>query len=272
MTGVANYDLFKGQDGIAPVAVAIDNMGAKDAAGVVTPAFPWLNKLIILAILGGYASVILVMLLGQSRVFFSMSKDGLLPKVFSRVHPKYSTPAKSNLLFMVFVSLFAAFVPATVVGEMTSIGTLLAFILVCIGVVILRNRMPDLPRAFKVPLVPLIPILGIVVCLGMMVFLPLDTWVRLLVWMIIGINVYLFYGMKNSLLSDNLKATLANSTKVVSYVGLVLSVLLIIVALIHHNITGGTDTGLYYFSLIFAVAHIILYAYRASTSSQIQPK
>jgi APA family basic amino acid/polyamine antiporter len=272
MTGVANYDLFKGQDGIAPVAVAIDNMGAKDAAGVVTPAFPWLNKLIILAILGGYASVILVMLLGQSRVFFSMSKDGLLPKVFSRVHPKYSTPAKSNLLFMVFVSLFAAFVPATVVGEMTSIGTLLAFILVCIGVVILRNRMPDLPRAFKVPLVPYIPILGIVVCLGMMVFLPLDTWVRLLVWMIIGINLYLFYGMKNSLLSDNLKTTLARSTKVVSYVGLVLAVLLIIVALIHHNITGGTDTGLYYFSLIFAVAHIFLYIYRASTSNQIEPK
>ncbi|HMI05288.1 MAG TPA: amino acid permease [Pedobacter sp.] len=272
MTGVANYDLFKGQDGIAPVAVAIDNMGAKDAAGIVTPAYPWLNKAIILAILGGYASVILVMLLGQSRVFFSMSKDGLLPKVFSDVHSKFSTPAKSNLLFMVFVSLFAAFVPARVVGEMTSIGTLFAFILVCIGVMILRKRMPDLPRAFKVPLVPLIPVLGILVCLGMMVFLPLDTWVRLLVWMIIGINVYLFYGIKNSFLSDNLKTTLANSTKVVSYVGLVLAVLLIIVALIHHNITDGTDTGLYYFSLIFAIAHFILYAYRASTSNQIQPK
>ncbi|ATP59043.1 amino acid permease [Pedobacter ginsengisoli] len=272
MTGVANFDMFKGQDGIAPVAVAIDNMGVKNAAGVVTPAYPWLNKLIILAILGGYASVILVMLLGQSRVFFSMSKDGLLPKVFSKVHSKYSTPAKSNLLFMVFVSLFAAFVPATVVGEMTSIGTLLAFILVCIGIVILRNRMPDLPRAFKVPLVPLIPILGVAVCLGMMVFLPLDTWVRLLVWMIIGINVYLFYGMKNSLLSDNLQATLAKSTKTVSYVGAGLAVLLIVVALIHHNITDGKDTGLYYFSLIFAVAHICLYLYRASTSNQVQPK
>jgi APA family basic amino acid/polyamine antiporter len=272
MTGVANFDMFKGQDGIAPVAVAIDNMGVKNAAGVVVPAYPWLNKLIILAILGGYASVILVMLLGQSRVFFSMSKDGLLPKVFSKVHPKYSTPARSNLLFMVFVSLFAAFVPATVVGEMTSIGTLLAFILVCIGIVILRNRMPDLPRAFKVPLVPLIPILGVAVCLGMMVFLPLDTWVRLLVWMIIGINVYLFYGIKNSLLSDNIQTTIARSNKVVSYVGMGLSVLLIIVALIHHHITDGRDVGLYYFSLIFAVAHIVLYIYRASTSSQVQAK
>ncbi len=272
MTGVANYELFKGQDGIAPVAVAIDNMGAKDAAGLVTPAYPWLNKLIILAILGGYASVILVMLLGQSRVFFSMSKDGLLPKVFSDVHSKFNTPAKSNLLFMVIVSLFAAFVPARVVGEMTSIGTLFAFILVCIGIIILRVRMPELPRAFKVPLVPLIPILGVLVCLGMMVFLPLDTWIRLLVWMIIGINVYLFYGIKNSLLSDNVKSTLIRSTKVVSYVGLALAVMLVGVALIHHSITNGDDVGLYYFSLVFAVAHILLYAYRATTAGSVQPK
>lgn len=272
MTGVANYDLFKGQDGIAPVAVAIDNMGVKNAAGIVTPAFPWLNKLIILAILGGYASVILVMLLGQSRVFFSMSKDGLLPKVFSSVHPKFSTPVKSNLLFMVFVSLFAAFVPAGVVGEMTSIGTLLAFILVCIGIVILRKRMPDLPRAFKVPLVPLIPILGVVVCLGMMVFLPLDTWVRLLVWMILGMDVYLFYGIKNSLLSDNNQVTLARSNKVVSLIGLALAALLVAVAFIHHSITDGKDTGLYYFSLVYAALHLLLYAYRLSTSKNVRAK
>jgi APA family basic amino acid/polyamine antiporter len=123
-----------------------------------------------------------------------------------------------------------------------------------------------------VPLVPLIPILGVAVCLGMMVFLPLDTWVRLLVWMIIGINVYLFYGMKNSLLSDNLQATLAKSTKTVSNEGFGLAILLIIVALNHHNITDGKDTGLYYFSLVFAVAHIILYLYRASTSNRVQAK
>ncbi len=282
MTGVANYEMFKGQDGIAPVAVAIDNMGVKDAAtGIVAPAYPWLNKAIILAILGGYASVILVMLMGQSRVFFSMSKDGLLPKVFSNVHPKYSTPAKSNLLFMVFVSLFAAFVPARVVGEMTSIGTLFAFILVCIGIMILRKRMPDLPRAFKVPLVPLIPILGVLVCLGMMVFLPLDTWVRLLVWMIIGINVYLFYGIRNSLLSDNIKATMVKSTKTVSYIGLVLAALLIVVAILHHHLsleataldaTVQADFGLYYFSLGFAVLHLIIYGYKIATANNVEPK
>ncbi|MFI5450574.1 amino acid permease [Pedobacter sp. UC225_61] len=281
MTGVANYELFKGQDGIAPVAVAIDNMGVKNAAGVVAPAYPWLNKAIILAILGGYASVILVMLMGQSRVFFSMSKDGLLPKVFSNVHSKFGTPAKSNLLFMVFVSLFAAFVPANVVGEMTSIGTLFAFILVCIGIMILRKRMPDLPRAFKVPLVPLIPILGVLVCLGMMVFLPLDTWVRLLVWMIIGINVYLFYGIKNSLLSDNVPATMSKSSKTVSYIGLVLAVLLIIVAILHHHLslqaleldpTVKLDVGLYYFSLGFAALHVVIYIFRIATAKNIQAK
>jgi APA family basic amino acid/polyamine antiporter len=138
------------------------------------------------------------MLLGQSRVFFSMSKDGLLPKIFSQVHPKFRTPAKSNLLFLVFVSLFAAFVPARVVGEMTSIGTLFAFILVCIGVLILRKRMPDAPRAFRTPLVPVVPILGIGTCLFMMVFLPGDTWIRLIVWLIIGLVIYFRYSRYHS--------------------------------------------------------------------------
>jgi len=202
MTGVANYTDFMGQDGIAPVAVAIDKMGVADASGVITPAYPWLNKAIIIAILAGYSSVILVMLMGQSRVFFSMSKDGLLPKVFSDVHKTYSTPAKSNLLFMLFVSLFAAFVPANIVGEMTSIGTLFAFILVCLGVLVMRKTMPDLPRAFKTPFLPWVPLLGIGTCLFMMAFLPLDTWLRLLIWLAIGMVIYFAYSRKHSKLGN----------------------------------------------------------------------
>ena len=203
MTGVTNYTSFQGADGIAPVAVAIDHMGEIGANGLVTPAYPWLNKAIIIAILAGYSSVIMVMLMGQSRVFFSMSKDGLIPKVFSDVHPRFGTPAKSNLLFMVFVSLFAAFVPADIVGEMTSIGTLLAFVLVCLGVIVLRYTHPELPRAFRTPLVPLVPALGIATCIFMMVFLPGDTWLRLVIWLAIGFVIYFLYSKKNSKLNKD---------------------------------------------------------------------
>ncbi|HEX8531150.1 MAG TPA: amino acid permease C-terminal domain-containing protein, partial [Cytophagales bacterium] len=118
------------------------------------------------------------------------------------VHPTFRTPWKSNLMFMVFVSLFAAFVPVTVVGEMTSIGTLFAFILVCIGVLVMRRTMPHVPRAFKTPLVPLVPVLGIITCLAMMASLPLDTWIRLVVWMLIGIVIYFVYSRKHSLLTS----------------------------------------------------------------------
>ncbi len=257
MTGVANYQLFAGKDGIAPVAVAIDNMGHPDANGVIVPDYPWLNKAIIVAILAGYSSVIMVMLMGQSRVFFSMSRDGLIPKVFSEVHPKFRTPARNNFLFMLFVSVFAAFVPARVVGEMTSIGTLFAFILVCVGVMVMRKKMPDAPRAFRTPLVPLVPILGIATCLFMMVFLPLDTWIRLVVWMMIGFDVYLFYGMRNSILNAG-KFT-NRSYRTVSLTGLAMVVILIIVAILHHSDPDVDDTGLYYFSLGFALLHAIIY-------------
>lgn len=191
MTGLANYTEFAGQDGIAPVAVAISH----------TP-YEWLKQAIILAILAGYSSVIMVMLLGQSRVFFSMSRDGLLPKVFSEVHPRFQTPWKSNILFMVFVSLFAAFVPARVVGEMTSIGTLFAFILVCLGVLIMRYKMPDMPRGFRTPFVPLFPILGIITCFAMMASLPYDTWIRLIIWMAIGLGIYFVYSRHHSKLNN----------------------------------------------------------------------
>ena len=258
MTGVTSYTSFAGKDGIAPVAVAIDHMGTANAAGVVTPDYPWLNRAIVVAILAGYASVILVMLMGQSRVFFSMSKDGLIPRIFSTVNPITQTPAKSNLLFMLFVSLFAAFVPARVVGEMTSIGTLFAFILVCIGVWVMRKKMPELPRAFKTPFVPLVPILGIMVCLFMMVFLPMDTWIRLIIWMLIGMDIYLAYGVKHSHLgngTDNRKGM-----KIARYTSLALCVLLIIVGFLHQYTVGfDADRTLLYVSLAFAVVHLFVF-------------
>jgi len=259
MTGVTNYKSFSGQDGIAPVALAIEQMGTADASGVVQPDYPWLNRAIVVAILAGYASVILVMLMGQSRVFYSMSKDGLIPRIFSTVNPKTQTPAKNNLLFMLFVSAFAAFVPARVVGEMTSIGTLFAFILVCVGVWVMRRKMPEIPRAFKTPLVPLVPILGIGVCLFMMVFLPMDTWIRLLVWMLIGMDIYLAYGAKHSNLGNG--TTNRKGMRVARYTGLVLCALLIVAGLLHQYVVGfDTDRTLLYISIAFAVIHVFVFA------------
>jgi APA family basic amino acid/polyamine antiporter len=122
-----------------------------------------------------------------------MSADRLLPKLFSDIHPVWRTPWRSNILFMVFVSLFAGFIPIEVLGEMTSIGTLLAFIIVCAGVMVLRSTRPDLPRPFRTPWVPVVPVLGILVCLTMMVALDIGTWIRLFVWLAIGFAVYFFY-------------------------------------------------------------------------------
>jgi APA family basic amino acid/polyamine antiporter len=259
MTGVTSYTSFAGKDGIAPVAVAIEHMGTANAAGVIQPDYPWLNRAIVVAILAGYASVILVMLMGQSRVFFSMSKDGLIPKIFSSVNPKTQTPAKNNLLFMLFVSLFAAFVPARVVGEMTSIGTLFAFILVCIGIWVMRRKMPELPRSFKTPMVPLVPILGIITCLFMMVFLPMDTWIRLLVWMLIGMDIYLVYGAKNSHLGNG--TIVRKGMRVARYTGIGLALLLVIAGVLHQYTVGfDTDRTLFYISLVFAVIHLGVFA------------
>jgi basic amino acid/polyamine antiporter, APA family len=258
MTGVTNFKTFAGKDGIAPVAVAIEHMGTPDATGTIHPDYPWLNRAIVVAILAGYASVILVMLMGQSRVFFSMSKDGLIPRIFSSVNPKTQTPAKNNLLFMLFVSAFAAFVPARVVGEMTSIGTLFAFILVCIGIWVMRKKMPELPRAFKTPMVPLVPILGIVTCLFMMVFLPMDTWIRLLVWMLIGLDIYLVYGAKNSKLGNGTDSR--KGMKIARYTGLALAVLLIVAGLLHQYVMGfDTDRTLLYIAIIFALVHFVVF-------------
>ena len=160
--------------------------------------YGWLAKFVTFAILAGFSSVILVMLLGQSRVFFSMSRDGLVPAIFSAVHPKFQTPYKSNMLFFIFTSLFAAFLPESIVGEMTSIGTLFAFILVCAGVWIMRKRRPDIPRGFTVPALPLVSILGILVCGAMIYGLGWTNWLRLGVWLIIGLCIYFGYSARHS--------------------------------------------------------------------------
>ncbi|MCZ2336893.1 MAG: amino acid permease [Chitinophagales bacterium] len=258
MVGVAPYEMFKG-DGLAPVATAIEYMGPI-VNGVPNPDYPWLNTAIIVSILLGYASVILVMLLGQSRVFYSMSHDGLVPKFFSELHIDYRTPYKSNLLFMLLVSCFAAFVPGRIVGEMTSIGTLFAFILVCAGVLVLRYKMEDAPRGFRTPFVPFVPILGILVCLGMMVFLPFDTWIRLIVWMIIGLDIYAGYGMKNSLLQNGTFDRRGHS--IVNWSIISISILLIIVAVFHHQTAGEKDFAIFYFSMIVAFVHLAIFGYK----------
>lgn len=166
------------------------------------PGYEWLSKSITVAILAGFSSVILVMLLGQSRVFYSMSRDGLLPKALSDLHPKYNTPYKGNLVILTLVALFAAFVPGDVVGHMTSIGTLFAFMLVCAAVIILRKKEPNLKRQFHTPFVPLVPILGIITCATMIFGLGLENWVRLGVWLVIGMIIYFFYSRKHSKLKN----------------------------------------------------------------------
>jgi basic amino acid/polyamine antiporter, APA family len=191
LSGVATVDDFRTAGKEASVTFAITKY---------MHGYAWLAKFVTIAILAGFSSVILVMLLGQSRVFYSMSRDGLVPKVFSDVHPKYRTPWKSNMLFFVFTALFAAFIPEDIVGEMTSIGTLFAFMLVCAGVWILRVKRPELQRAFTTPMVPVVSTLGIVVCGAMIYGLGWTNWARLGVWLVIGLVFYFSYGRSHSLL------------------------------------------------------------------------
>jgi len=265
MTGVAHYTEFKGLDGagdLAPVATAIDWMGPV-INGVPHPDYPWLNTAIIIAILLGFSSVIMVMLLGQSRVFYSMSQDGLLPKIFSDVHPEYRTPYKSSMIIMIFVCLFAAFIPGEIVGEMVSIGTLFAFILVCVGVLVTRYTMKDTPRGFKVPFVPYVPILGILVCLSLMIFLPFDTWIRLLVWLLLGLDIYDNYGVKKSKVNKDKKHF--KDKVIIAICGIVISALLVVLALLHHF--GGAeedevDEVFFYISMVIGIGHLIYFIYK----------
>ncbi|HET9265918.1 MAG TPA: amino acid permease [Vicinamibacterales bacterium] len=200
LSGVATVEDFRSTGREASVAFAISTY---------MTGYEWLSRAVTVAILAGFSSVILVMLLGQSRVFYSMSHDGLVPPVFSEIHPKYRTPYKSNMLFFVFTSLFAAFVPVDIVGEMTSIGTLFAFILVCAGVWIMRRRRPDIERGFTVPALPLVAISGIVVCAAMIYGLGWTNWLRLGGWLVIGLVIYIGYGRTHSRLESSRSAVRA---------------------------------------------------------------
>ena len=185
LTGVVNYKDLAVAD---PLPLAVDRMHG----------FPWVGKLMKIGSLLGLTSVILVMLLGQSRVFYSMSRDGLLPGLFSRIHAKFHTPWLSNILLMVFVSVGAALTPIEQLGKLTSMGTLFAFVIVCIGIMIMRKTRPDLPRPFKTPWVPVVPILGVIVNVGLMLGLDIVTWEAFFIWMAIGLVVYFLYSRFHS--------------------------------------------------------------------------
>jgi basic amino acid/polyamine antiporter, APA family len=186
LTGLVPYKDLNVPD---PIAKGVDVIG-----------IGWFAILIKLGALTGLTTVILVLLYGQSRIFFTMAQDGLLPKMFSHVHPTYQTPYRSQALIGVAVALVAALVPINILGEMVSIGTLAAFILVCGSVIYLRRTDRHMKRPFRVPGVPVVPILGILFCLLLMIGLPLDTWLRLVIWMAVGLVIYFFYGRRHSVL------------------------------------------------------------------------
>ena len=191
LTGVASWKDFvdpaKGREASVVYAISTYMHGYK-----------WLATSVTVAILAGFSSVILVMLMGQSRVFYTMSTDGLLPKIFSVLHPKFRTPYKSNIILFVFVGLFAAFVPGSVAGDLTSFGTLFAFVLVSIGVFILRVKSPNNERPFRAPLAPVVSVLGAAICLLMIVGLDKNTLIAAFAWMILGLFVYFLYSRHNS--------------------------------------------------------------------------
>ena len=193
LTGVAHWSEFATAGKEASVSYVIKTYMS---------GYEWLGTSVTLAILAGFSSVILVMLMGQSRVFYSMSQDGLIPKVFGELHPKYKTPFKANWILFIFVGAFAAFVPGSIAGDLTSFGTLFAFVLVCIGILLMRKTNPELARPFKTPLVPLVPVLGILVCTAMIIALDAFTLKAAMVWMLVGLVVYFAYSRRNSNLNN----------------------------------------------------------------------
>ena len=193
LTGLVKYDTLNVAH---PVAFAVERINQ----------LSWLRPFITLGAILGLASVVLVMLLGQSRVFYAMSRDGLLGPWAGKVHPRFRTPYLATIYVGIIVAIITGTFPIQILGELVNIGTLLAFVLVCAGVLVLRRKRPDLDRPFRTPLVPLVPILGILACFGLMATLPGDTWLRLLVWLLIGFVIYFAYSRKHSVLQRELEA------------------------------------------------------------------
>ena len=197
MTGMVPYKQLNVPD---PIAVAV-NAGGEGLF--------WLRFPIKIGAIAGLSSVILVMLLGQPRIFYSMSHDGLLPKFFSAIHPKFKTPYITTIITGIVAMVLAGFGPINLLGELVSIGTLLAFVIVCGGILVLRYTNPEIPRPFKTPLFPVVPILGILVCLYLMIGLPIHTWERLVIWLLIGIVIYFGYSRHHSNVARELRGPLA---------------------------------------------------------------
>lgn len=189
LTGLVSYTMLNVPD---PIAVGVNAMGEQ---------MRWLRPIIKIAAIAGLSSVVLVLLMAQPRIFYSMAKDGLLPPLFEKVHPKYKTPYISSMITGVVAMIVCGVTPINVLGELVSIGTLFAFAVVCASVIYLRKTRKRIPRPFKTPLVPWIPLAGVLVCLLQMLALPLGTWLRLVSWLFIGIIIYVFYGRINSKLS-----------------------------------------------------------------------
>lgn len=189
LTGIVHYTELNVP---APIALAIDRT---------SEGLAWLASFIKIGAIAGLSSVVLVMLLGQSRIFYSMSKDGLLPPIFSKVHSKHKTPHITTIITGSISAIIAGLFPINILGELVSIGTLMAFTIVCISVLVLRKQQPNINRPFKTPWVPFVPIAGALICIAQMIALPFDTWLRLIVWMLIGLVLYIFYGSKHSKLN-----------------------------------------------------------------------